>query len=383
MKPLDKIKLALSVMLTIAAGHCFAQDPVDKNRLDSVPATHLELISATDLPGLSDPFISDPRCTPDGKTVVMRMIEVGSIGDLVGVSDGGKTVVRFSQLKITDISKPEFRAFFVGQSDVFVLTRSSTPTGQVVQYRTPKGEVIPQPAYSVKYYVARFGLDGTYAGATELDLPFTPLQIGVFSAGEFLIAGRAKDSSSAPRIALVKSNGQFDRLLVLSGDIHGVDPGAKADDIALPNYGKRYDQTLTGAEAASVIVANGKSLLLVRTGQKAPVFSISPGGEVKAVTLDVPQGFTLFDLYPSRDVWIGLYTKPRTDSPKDASVLMETFSLDPGTGKALTHYVFPGFMGFGFACSDGFEFTLLERPKDQLQLVKLVPAHRASSEKQH
>ncbi|MGH9570191.1 MAG: hypothetical protein ACRD4F_11150 [Candidatus Angelobacter sp.] len=309
------------------------------------------------------------------------MAEIGSMGDLLGISQDGKTIVRFSRLKITDIPKPDFKSFFVAETGVFVLATSATPTGEVTRYRKPNGEIVSQPAFSVQYYVARFRLDGTYVGATDLDLPFTPLQIGVFPGDEFLVAGRAKDGSYAPRVALVKSSGQLDRLLTLTGDIHGVTSQSQADDTGLPKYAKSYEKTLNGAEAASVIVADGRNLLLVRTGQKTPVFSISAGGEIKAITPDIPPGFTVFDLYAAKNLWIGLYTKPRTDDPKDASVLVQTYALDPATGKALARYTYPQFMGFGFACSDGFEFTLLERPKDRLQLVKLVPAHRSSSQK--
>lgn len=100
-----------------------------------------------------------------------------------------------------------------------------------------------------------------------------------------------------------------------------------------------------------------------------------------AITSDVPSGFTLYDLRASQNMWVALFTHPHSDDPKNVAVDIETYALDPVSGKAVARYVYPGFMGFGLACSDGVDFTVLERPSDKLELVKLVPAHASSSEK--
>jgi hypothetical protein len=256
-----------------------------------------------------------------------------------------------------------------------------------MKLRTPKGDVITQPKIKARDFIVQFRRDGTYVRSFPLDLPFAPRQIGAFPSGGFLAAGAAKDGTYKPVIALLKSSGDFDRYLELKGDIHLLDTSKKKDSndptalpLRPPNAQER-EKSLSIAENLSVIVPDGPNLLLVRSGQKAPVFSVSAGGEVKAVNPEVPSGFTLYDLRTGQNTWVALYTHPRSEDPKDASVVLETYALDPSSGKAIARYVYPNFLGFGLACSDGFEFTVLERQEDKIELIKLVPTHPYSSEK--
>lgn len=388
-------KLVLLTLISTSTRYCFGQQPQDATTsviggtetrpAAEIPAIRLEIFSRNEVSEIPEPFIATPLCGPDGNSVVVQVANGFGLGDLLNISGDGKKVVRFNRFKITDVSKPEYQSYFVADGGLYVLVKSTTQKNETVRYKTPSGEVVTQPASSVKYYIVRFQLDGTYLGAIALDIPFSPLQVGAFPGGQFLVAGRLKDGSYGPAVALVKSDGQFNRFVSLKGDIHAAkktpaDAGDK--DTGLPVFGKDLDKTLFGAEASTLIVPYGRNLLLVRTGQSVPIFSISPGGEVKTVTPDVPAGFTLFDLRTARNEWTALFTRRRTDDPKDLSVLMETYALDPETGKAIARYSYPSFMGFGLACSDGFEFTVLERREKNLELFKLVPARRASSEKQ-
>jgi len=387
--------LILGPLISAGMTYCFCQpSQVAKGAAPSaqetppaaeIPATPLEIFSTNEVPGIPEPFIATPLCGPDNNSVVVQVATATGLGDVLYISGDGKKVVRFSSFKITDVSKPVFKSYFVLDGGLYILATSTTQKDETTRFKTPSGKIVTQPAYSVKNYIVRFQLDGTYMGAIPLDVPFTPLQIGAFPGGEFLAAGRLTDGSHGPAIGLVKADGQFNRFVTLKGDIHRARKGpADADDKAagLPLFGTTYERTLMGAESSSLIVPYGRNLLLIRSGQRVPIFSISPGGEVKTVTPDVPTGFTLFDLRAARNQWTALYTRPTTDNPKDASIVMETYALDPETGKAIARYSYPRFLGFGLACSDGFEFTLLQRQEKNLELVKLVPSRRASSDKQ-
>lgn len=371
---------------------CLAQQPeapsnsVTGNSPDGIPPIYLKVASTTPVPGISESLLTTALCGSDN-SIVLRVAGLAGVGDLVSISADGQNVVRFNAFKVSDIENPKFYQYFVGGSDVYVLTRSSKPTDETIKLRTPNGDIVTQRKLSTKDYIVQFQRDGAFVKSIALDLPFTPQQIGAFPSGGFLVAGAARDGSLKPIVALLKSDGQLDRYLELKGDIRPAQPDKKEDTkdpVALPRWaahGEENKQSLAVAENLSLIVADGRNLLLLRSGQKTPVFSVSPGGEVRAITPNVPSGFTLYDLRVSQDMWVAVYTHPHSDDPKNAAVDIETYALDPSSGKAIARYIYPGFMGFGLACSDGVEFTVLERPGDKLELVKLVPVRAYSSEK--
>lgn len=371
---------------------CLAQQPdpasssITGKSPEGIPPIYLKVASTTPVPGISESLLTTALCGSDN-SIVLRVAGLAGVGDLVSISADGQKVVRFSAFKVSDIENPKFYHYFVGGSDVYVLTRSSKRTDETTKLRTPNGDIVTQPKFSTKDYIVQFQRDGTFVKSLALDLSFTPQQIGAFTSGGFLVAGASRDGSLKPVIALVKSDGQLDRYLELKGDIRPAQVGKKEDardPVALPRWaahGADNKQSLTVAENLSLIVPDGRNLLLLRSGQKTPIFSVSPGGEVRAITPDVPSGFTLYDLRASQNTWVALYTHAHSDDPKDAAVDIETYALDPISGKAIARYVYPGFMGFGLACSDGVDFTVLQRPAEKLELVKLVPVRAYSSEK--
>jgi hypothetical protein len=385
-------KIIVSSLSAFLLMPCLAQHPelatsaAAGKTHEGIPTIYLKVASTIPVPGISESLLTTALCGSD-HSVVLRVAGLAGIGDLVSISSDGQQVVRFSAFKVRDIDNPKFYQYFIGGSDVYVLTRSSKPTDETMKLRTPNGDIITQRKFSTKDYIVQFQRDGTFLRSVALDVPFTPQQIGAFPSGGFLVAGAAKDGSFRPVVALVKSDGQLDRYLELKGDIRAAQAGKKEDakdPVALPRWsthGTENKQSLTVAENLSLVVADGRNLLLLRSGQKTPIFSVSPGGEVRAIVPDVPPGFTLYDLRAGQNIWVALYTHPHSDDPKDASVNIETYALDPVSGKAIARYVYPGFIGLGLACSDGLDFTVLERPGDKLELVKLVPVQAYSSEK--
>lgn len=370
---------------------CLAQQPETSNAttgtpVEAIPPVYLKVASSSPIPGISEPLLTTALCGSDN-SILLRVASLGGVGDLVSISADGQKVVRFNAFKVSDIEIPKFYHYFIGGSDVYVLTRSSRPTDETMKLRTPNGDIVTQRKFSTKDYIVQFQSDGTFVRSVALDLPFTPQQIGAFPSGGFLVAGAAKDGSFKPVVALLKRDGQLDRYLELKGDIRPAREDRKEDakdPIALPRWaanGGQNKQSLPVAENLSLIVPDGRNLLLLRSGQKTPIFSVSPGGEVRAITPDVPSGFTLYDLRASQNTWVAPYTHPHSDDPKNAAVDIETYALDPVSGKAIARYVYPGFVGFGLACTDGVDFTVLERPGDKLELVKLVPVRAYSSEK--
>jgi hypothetical protein len=335
------------------------------SQVRSVPLT---LTTNIDVKQVTEPYLSTPiACTPDGSAVVRVGNDTG-LGNILSISRDGKQVVRFGEEKITDIQAPVPAKFFADDRDVYVLVAGRKPKNETLTFKRPDGQIERQQAVIIKDFIAHFRRDGTYVGAIALDLPFEPHQIGAFPNGDFLIAGAIDNTT---RLALVKSNGQFQRFLELEGDIY-VRKGenSKEDPGGLPQLAKQFDDTFFAAEQDSEIVADGQNLLLIRSGQQTPVYSVSPGGSVKSIKLNVPSGFSLWDLKTNGRTWFALYTHKISDSE---GVEFSTYSIDPANGKMLAEYKYPKNLGFGLACVDDSEFSYLEREADGLQLVKLVP----------
>jgi hypothetical protein len=208
------------------------------------------------------------------------------------------------------------------------------------------------------------------------------MQFGVFSNGDLLVAGVLPNThppSTQPRVALVKSNGQFQRFLELNGDLQLKESEQTALKEGDPEaLRKHFNEGLVTAVQLSMIVGHGRDLVLVRLGQRTPLFSVTPGGEVRAVTPEVPEGYGLHDLKSAGDRWIALYTRPISN---DKGVDFQTYALDPSTGKEIGRYSYPKFLGLGLACSDGLEFRFLTRDQNKLEVVTLLARPLATQAK--
>jgi hypothetical protein len=344
----------------------------------------LEINSKVEVAGVSEPFLTLPVLCSSDDTIFVRMANTTGVNDLVGISSDGKSITQFSASKISDINSPTILKFFVTDQDVYLLAAGSVPEGKTVEVRRPDGEMEKRKAYAEKKFISHFKHDGTYVAAVFLDIPFAPLQIGAFPNGDFLIAGEIAQTHE-PRVALVGSNGQFKRFVELQRDIR-LEPSSpeirrlepdKPGYTSIPLVGKRFGEGFSDGVRISMMVPYGRNLLLVRKGQKSPVFSISPGGEVQTVDLEVPQGYSLAELKATRDIWVALYTHRISDTQ---GVEFQTYSLDPQTGKTIERYSYPKFLGLGLACVQGSppEFSFLTRENDRLVKVKVSPGHANS-----
>lgn len=343
-----------------------------------LPLTPLEIVSSTEVAFIAEPNIALPLLCAGGNRIFMRMASFGALADLMSISSDGRNIIRFERARINDIPQSVPAAFFATDSDVYLLTKGLIPTGEGLKLRDPTGQVIEKPKTVSRNFIAHFKSDASYVGAIPLDVHFAPLQLGAFPDGSFLIAGVSLDRNES-RVALLSSQGQFKRFLALPGDIelrHDEPENDKAvAPNSLPRIGKRFGESFSESLQTSAIVPWGGNLLLVRSGQDVPVFSISPGGEVRAVHLEVPEGYKLWGLKTAGNEWTALYTHRISDSQ---GVEFATFALDPTSGKAVARYTYPRFLGFAMGCSDGVEFNFIVRENEKLKIVKLLPSKRSS-----
>jgi hypothetical protein len=112
---------------------------------------------------------------------------------LISISSDGKQSTRFDVSRINDISNPRILTFFVNDTDLYALELGTTnERSTAVSVLKPNGEVEKRSGQTAerKWFIGRFKLDGSYTGSIHLDLPFRPLQFGVFATGDFLVAGQ-------------------------------------------------------------------------------------------------------------------------------------------------------------------------------------------------
>lgn len=359
---------AFSFLLVALAA---AQDSLDaRQQVSGIPLVQLQAAYTREVPFVAMDAISTPiLCAGDGSSFV-QLVRVNTqsassaMGDILAISRQGDQVVQFGLSKINDITEAVDLNLAVGDSDLYLLVRGSIPENKILTFRKPDGGIFRQQAGRVQEYVARFKKDGSYLGAVRLEIPFAPLQLGVFPGGDFLIAGYEKNTFE-PRIALVKSSGQFQRWVELPGDLHGrSNSTAEADSVdkkdsdpaAFPRFGKTFNDNLAFAVHTSMIIADGRNMLLLRPDYKVPVFSVSPGGEVKAIHLEMPAGYALADLKVANGKWIGIYTQRRQDGN---GLQIETVALDPATGKMTAQYTYSHSLGLAAACVSQDQISFL------------------------
>jgi hypothetical protein len=331
---------------------CLGQDvPQVPDRTAKKPEEiSLTEISTVEVPSLSAESIGAPlMCDPDGGILFRLATPEAGPEDPVSVSKDGKTVVRFGRDKVNDIPRPALHSAFLAGSSVYIITRGSAPLGYETKWHTPTGEVSEQPASKSGTFIAHFERNGNYAGAVSLDLPFRPLQLGVFENGDFLIAG-ADPSSGEPRVAIVASNGQLRRFLELKGDIHAQQesetPEREKDPTALPRFRPApgrppqsfVTETLLGVVSTSQIAKDCPNLLLFRP-MNGPVFSISPSGEVTVHKLKLDGQYRLYAIKPIRDSWI---VELLHGVPGSVAQELSTYAFDPASGAPLREYFLPG-----------------------------------------
>jgi hypothetical protein len=337
-------------------------------KLERVQLTELSTVQISSLPveSMAMPIF----CEQDGSILLRSVTPDAVVNDPVRVSNNGQSVIRFEKHKISDITRPVLLNVFPSGSNVYVLLSGSISPGQENRWRTPKNEIKTQ---QVNLFIARFSTDGRYSGAVILDLPFNPLQLGVFQNGQFLVAG-ADPATGEPRVAIVNSDGHLRRFLRLKGDVHrqrNADRSGKKKDLtafpALDSSGA--GKSLIDVVSRSQIASDGSNLLLFRqaTGR---VFSISSSGKVRRHNIKLSGNFELFTVKAARNFWVMELLR---DSGLGNGAELSIYGFDPASDRLMRQYIFPKDFGWGLACTDGHQFTIVtaDNEKGVLDLVKL------------
>ncbi len=300
------------------------------------------------------------HCSTDGTLYAEAIGGEESVVTAINPEDG--TVTLFDARKVTDLTHPDVRNFFFSGNELYLLLLSTTDIHeQKVTITNPAGE--PTGTRSVKigtehYYIARFKRDGSYEGLVELELPFDPMQFAVFENGDFVVSGFDRATRSF-LTALVQSNGQLSRYLMK-------DERAKPADHAA-------GRTVSSLASPVILIENGDTILGFGGGVTGNrVVRISTGGKVDKVTIQTPnKGDSVLSLMSTTRGWIVSFTKPteRIDT-------VETFLVNPSTGKLILQYKFENAAAGLGMCGGNDEFHILKYDQEQKVMVveKAAPA---------
>ena len=277
-----------------------------------------------------DPYVQVDRIVPPRSIEILKFDPNG--------------IVTFETGKITDIVEPKWIADFVSDSTLYMLVEGDTRTEQHTKkfddgkegtYWDTKGEP--------HYYIAQFDSDGSYKGASKLDLPFRPTRLSGFASGSFLTTGF--DENKMLRIALLDSRGQLLRYIEFPKEKQ--EPAEKTVERSLGLAASPEVAAMTLSGLVSFFPYQG-NVLYVRGRSGAPIYEISAGGEAKSLKIKAPEAYSVEYLLPSDRNWFVVYAE-LGEYTNAKSVIYE---VNPSSGEFLGRYMAEG-SGRAKAISEG------------------------------
>jgi hypothetical protein len=319
------------------------------------------------------------QCDNDGN-IYSSIFGSNGLEEIAGFTEDG--IREFSASAITDVPEASINRFFLTDSGVEMLvtgienvkkkivTDTIAGTDEKVQRVKKEGDTV--------YYIARFVKDGTYKSAVKLDIPrLVPYQIGAFQSGNYILAG-IKDNTE-PLLFLVNSSGQAVKLLELPGDIS---EGSKALKTLFSSDHGSDPVPMSVAAMYGNILSYRANVLFVRLGMNPIVYEIRDGGEIRAVKLHLPSGYSIGNVLQSDDKWMvelqkgSLFRATDAESEGEREVERNFAEIDPENGEVLRQYRLKGTRksvdvpAVFLSCWDGGEFRGVHQAQGRVTLVR-------------
>jgi len=247
-----------------------------------------------------------------------------------------KGIVTFETGKIADIVEPKWIADFVSDSALYMLIEGDTHTEQVTskpEWANGKDAVSWETKGEPHYYIAQFDSDGSYKGASKLDLPFRPTGLSGFRSGSFLTTGF--DQNKILRVALLDSRGQLLRYIEFPKEKQ--EAAEKTVERAFGFTESPDSAPLTLSGFASFFPYQG-NVLYVRGRSGAPTYRISAGGEAKTIKIKAAEGYAVEYLLPSDRNWFVV----STEQGKYTQAKSVIYEVNPSSGEFLGRYFAEG-----------------------------------------
>jgi len=305
-----------------------------------------------------------PHCLSDGSLVLQSIDWEGlkntpkgkfpKYNDIVTIA-GYKKSQTILSANISDLTDFNVLDFFPADSGIyFLLQGSKEKPGEPGPGKSPTG--IPWKEY--RNYVARFDLDGTYKGATELGVACDlsrpgscePAHLAVLPSGDMLMT-ESDPASSTLKVLYLKSSGEVVKQIDVPASRKPLDWGD-----ASSGSGSRQEAKMFLASV--FFTAVDKNIVVWRANSHDPVVEVREGGGVREVPIQIPDGYRLADMVASNDRWVVHFRTENT--PPNARWNEDTdayYDLRPQDGSLAAKIVEKGEIPRSIACESSGTYT--------------------------
>jgi len=372
-----------AALLMFAAIQSCAQRPANASAtkhasLDPVPTVELEFSEEQDLAssGGSEIAFGPIGSSPDGavflETSLPSSLQTATLSSIARVN-GTYATTSFGMEKISDLHDAQLRAYYATESLVAVLVNAtrddalSTSKHVIVVPRT--GEQYEQNVKSGTRhdYIATFDRQGNYKEARELDLPFKPRRVAVFSSDLYLMIGY--DSEGKPTFAFVNADGSLQRLLDMEKPMLGWEKMIEGMGLSKTRDAGYLTKAPPQFGLAQILSFHDK-LLFVWPGLTW-ILEIAPSGLVRRVPIHVPEGFAIDHFVPSEKMWYASFRKYGADSDVDVENIF--YEISPLDGAPVRRFDASPQTVDGIACEHDGEFRALMFDLKGLRIFKGTP----------
>jgi hypothetical protein len=227
---------------------------------------------------------SETKCDPDGN--VYGAFAAGSANSITRISTDGSQPTSFSLSAVPDLgmqntqnsSPPTLAEFAIGTDGsvyLLVLMRRQD-SGSSAASSSPR-RMDPS---NFEYRVISFNSDGKYHSQFKLDQGLAPNRIAVFSSGDLMLAGTEPDpeddNTRIPFAGVFDSSGRFMKDISMPRDLRSPDGNQSQFAAAGGSWNRRGSFAVRGNAQG----ANDGNVYLLPNAAGAPVYVLSPGGEI-------------------------------------------------------------------------------------------------------
>jgi len=217
-------------------------------------------------------------------------------------------------------------------------------------------------------YVATFDRQGNYNEAVELDLPFKPRKIAVFSSGLYLLIG--SDTEHKPRFAFVNADGSLQRLLDTEKPMLGWEGMIEATGLSRGAPTDEFLARVPPQFGTTQILSFHDKLLFVWPGLKW-ILEIGSSGLVRRVAIHAPEGFVIDHFVPSEKMWYASFRKHGADFNADMETTL--YEMNPLDGMPIRRFDTAPEPVTGITCEHEGEFGAVGFHSAHIKLLKGTP----------
>jgi hypothetical protein len=322
---------------------------------------HLSIVNSSRVSEKQDiglAIVEPMKCSPEGELYVRFARGAPEAGVSIVSTDG--QVHRLTLSALPELNGSTYLDYAPGpRGSAYLL---------VAKRKTPRTEV--------EYRVVTLHESRT-STFIKLDTPpeLALRQIATLGSNAFVVSGyaRTRDKGTQSFIAIFDDRGQFERRVPLAGDL---DAKHLTRLGVISKNANSTDAVADWLEVSSLQTADDGAVYLMRRSPEGPVFLISPGAEVRKISLKAPEKTATLSSVKVNHGTIAAEYYLATSSPEKTRVHYITLTdIRSGRIQRKIRYEGSRMTGLGLACysETGFEF-LSQDSEGYLQIVTAIAA---------